>query len=76
MDDLPLTPGDLRAVADALEPIEFDPTLVANPILGRIEVFRPDGDDQIGWFQRSGCMNSPADDWLGFVPLAPGEVTR
>ena len=62
MSDLPLTPSDLRAIAEALDPLEYSEVLTANPLIGRIEVFRPDGDEQIGWFAQS-------DDWYGFVAL-------
>lgn len=68
MTDLPLTPSDLRRVADALEPLELNPAIVRNPIVGRIEVYRPDGDDLIGYFQSAEMGPDPEDDWYGFVP--------
>jgi hypothetical protein len=49
--DLPLTSGDLREIANAVDAVERTP-LAAEKLLGRIEVFRPDCDDQIGWVTR------------------------
>jgi hypothetical protein len=68
MSDYPLTAGDLRALADALDPIEFHEILARNPIVGRIEVYRPDGDDVVGYFERNALDD---DAWLGFVPEHP-----
>jgi hypothetical protein len=65
--DLPLTGGDLRVIADALDEVEAT-TLAANRTLGRIEVYRPVGEDVIGWVQRF-IDNDPDMGW-GFVPEA------
>lgn len=63
--DLPLTGDDLRRIGDAVD--EVDATLLAaNPILGRIEVLRPDGDDHLGWVVR--FDDSDPDMGWGFVP--------
>lgn len=64
---LPLSPGDLHEVAKALETIEFNKVIVSNPLIGRIEVYRPDGDDVIGYFESA--QFGAEDDWYGFVPL-------
>lgn len=53
-------------IAEALDEVEAT-ELAANPILGRIELFRPDGDDQIGWVQRFEA-GDPDMGW-GFVPV-------
>lgn len=66
--DLPLTGGDLRVLADALDEVEAT-TLAANKVLGRIEVLRPDGEDQIGWVQR--FDDGDPDMGWGFVPVDP-----
>lgn len=66
LSDMPLTPGDLRAVAGAIDEIENTP-LGANQIVGRIECIRPDGDDQIGWITRF-TPGDPDMGW-GFVPM-------
>lgn len=63
--DMPLTGSDLRDVADAVDEVEAT-TLAASKILGRIEVYRPDGDDLIGWVQR--FDNADPDMGWGFVP--------
>jgi hypothetical protein len=48
--EMPLTPSDLRDIADAVDGVEAT-ELAGNPLLGRIELHRPDGD-QIGWVSR------------------------
>lgn len=66
--ELPLTASDLQAIASALEPLELNPAIVANSVIGRIEVLRPDGDDVIGYFQSAQPAGfTPDDDWYGFV---------
>lgn len=66
---LPLSASDLRAIADALEPIELEPSIVHNPVIGRIEVLRPSGDDVVGYFEREmGAVADLSDSWFGFVP--------
>lgn len=64
---LPLTGGDLRTIAEALDEVEAT-TLAANSVLGRIEVYRPDGDEPelIGWVDRFDTAD-PDLGW-GFVP--------
>ena len=62
---MPLTSGDLRDIAEALDEVEAT-TLAASKILGRIEVYRPDGEDRIGWVTR--FENSDPDMGWGFVP--------
>ena len=51
MADMPLTGSDLRVIADAVDAVEAT-TLAGDQVLGRIEVMRPDGNDQIGWVRR------------------------
>lgn len=63
---MPLTAGDLRTIAEALDPIEDNELIVKNPVIGRIEVYRPDGDDLIGHFVTA---DMGEDDWYGFVPV-------
>lgn len=66
--ELPLTASDLHEIANALEPLELNPAIVANPLIGRIEVLRPDGDEVIGYFQSAQPAGFTADDdWYGFV---------
>lgn len=51
-----------------MEPIEFHEVLAKSPIVGRVEVYRPDGDDLVGYFERND--DAAGDDaWLGFVPV-------
>jgi hypothetical protein len=72
--ELPLTASDLQVIAAALEPIEDNVHIVTSPVIGRIEVYRPDGDDVIGYFQSAGMGE---DDWYGFIPAtstAEGET--
>lgn len=66
---LPLSASDMRAIADALDPIEMDPRIVESSIIGRIEVIRPDGDpdDVCGYFVREGAADSSGEAWFGFV---------
>lgn len=65
---LPLSASDLRAIADALEPIELQPAIAQNPVIGRIEVIRPDGDDVVGYFEREAQdLSDLTDAWFGFV---------
>lgn len=70
MAEFPLSAGDLRVIANALEEIEFHPTLTRSGVVGRIEVYRPESDDAevIGYFDREGADD---DAWLGFVPKHP-----
>lgn len=69
---MPLTPDDLRRVAAALDPIELNDAIVKNDLIGRIEVYRPDGDDLIGYFQSAEMGD---DDWYGFVATPSGRET-
>lgn len=62
---LPLTPGDLRDIADAVDEVEAT-TLAGSKVLGRIEVYRPDADEVIGWVTRFDT-DDPDMGW-GFVP--------
>lgn len=61
---LPLTSWDLNQIANALESLEVK-NLAVNPIFGKIEVIRPDGDsdDVAGYFVREGTGE---DSWYGF----------
>ncbi len=70
MAEFPLSAGDLRAIAEALDPLEFLPALAQSDLIGRIEVYRPSGSDAevIGYFDREGDGD---DAWLGFVPKHP-----
>lgn len=63
---LPLAAADMQAIAAALEPIETDQRITENPIIGRIEVIRPDGDDVCGYFVREGDTGK-GEAWFGFV---------
>jgi hypothetical protein len=67
MSEMPLTSADLRVIADALDEVEATP-LAASKVLGRIEVYQPDGDERIGWVTRFDDAN-PDMGW-GFVPEA------
>lgn len=49
--DQPLTSGDLRALAGALDEVEMTP-LAASQAITRIEVALPDCEDPIGYFVR------------------------
>lgn len=66
MNDVPLSSSDLIEVAKALELVELG-KIPNNPILGRIEVIRPDSDpgagDVVGYFVKAG---DPGDYWYGF----------
>lgn len=64
---MPLTGGDLRVIADALDKVEAT-DLAEVEVLGRIEVYRPDGDDRVGWVTRFED-SAPEMGW-GFVPEA------
>jgi hypothetical protein len=66
--NLPLSASDLHEIAEALDLIETDEKLTSNPIIGRIEVIRPGGDDPIGYFEQEGEKD---EAWYGFVGLAP-----
>jgi hypothetical protein len=66
---LPLSASDIHAIADTLEKIELLPGIVDNPVIGRIEVIRPDGDDLIGYFVREGDVNE--DPWFGLEIPSP-----
>jgi len=61
-----LSASDVRAIADALEPIETNAIITDNPVIGRIEVIRPDGDDVVGYFEREGDAKDPGMSWFGF----------
>lgn len=67
MSGLPLSASDLRNIADALDPIETNESITENPLIGRIEVIRPDGppDDICGYFVREGTPGAH-DTWYGF----------
>ena len=71
---MPLTSGDLRDVAEAIDEVEAT-TLAGSKILGRIEVYRPEGEDVIGWVTRFDSAD-PDMGW-GFRPVvepaAPAE---
>lgn len=64
----PFTAWDLRQIADALEPIETNEKITENPVIGRIEVIRPDGaaDDVCGYFVREGKPDGSGEAWFGF----------
>jgi len=64
MSNLPLSASDVRAIADALDPIELHPAIAQNPVIGRIEVIRPEGSDVVGYFVREGEGN---DAWFGLA---------
>lgn len=65
-ESMPLTAGDLRVIADALDAVERT-ELAAEKVLGRIEVHRPDGDgERIGWVARFDD-NDPNLGW-GYTP--------
>jgi len=64
--DMPLSSGDLRVIADAVSEVE-NSTLAGNGLLGRIEVFRPDGGDVVGWVARFDDRD-PDMGW-GFIPV-------
>jgi hypothetical protein len=51
MNAIPMTAGDLRELAEALDEIEATP-LAASKCIGRIEAYLPDGEAQVGWFVR------------------------
>tara|TARA_R110002051_G_scaffold314950_3_gene392651 strand:+ start:16632 stop:16850 length:219 start_codon:yes stop_codon:yes gene_type:complete len=64
----PLTGSDLREIADACDLADAaagEGRLLASPLIGRVEVYRPgtDGSEVIGHLV-------PFDDWYGFVPAA------
>lgn len=71
MHTLPLTGGDLRAIADALDAVEAT-DLASQGLLGRIEVFAPDGEEPVGWVTRFD-ETSPEMGW-GYMPLDPEAV--
>lgn len=62
---LPLSASDLHAIADALDKIEL--VIASDPILGDIDVLRPEGDkrdyDVVGKFVKEGDGD---DAWYGF----------
>lgn len=62
---LPLTPHDLRRVADALEAFESVPADIIR--FDAVPVYRPDGDDVIGDFVAAPGFDGD-DGWFGFVP--------
>jgi hypothetical protein len=62
---LPLTPEDLRRVADALEAFERVPFDIVR--FDSVPVHRPDGDDVIGDFVAAPGFDGD-DAWFGFVP--------
>lgn len=62
-----LSASDLHAIAAALEPIETNELLTENPVIGRIEVLRPDTtDDVVGYFSREGKPDGSGEAWFGF----------
>jgi hypothetical protein len=66
MTQTPLTASDLHAVADVVEATETGTAaaLLASPLVGRVEIYRPDSrsdEGPIGHLVQ-------ADDWYGFVP--------
>jgi hypothetical protein len=63
-----LSASDLHAIANALEPIETNEKITDNPQIGRIEVIRPDGDDDdvCGYFVREGDPKKAGEAWFGF----------
>lgn len=65
MSNLPLTGGDLRELAEALDEVEATP-LAASKVVRRMEVALPEDEDPIGWFVRFD-EESPEMGW-GFVP--------
>lgn len=68
---LPLSASDLKDIGAALEPLELLTALTQNGIVGRIEVYRPGGDEVIGHF----VQDSEGDDaWYGFY--AGPEITE
>lgn len=62
---LPLTGSDLRRIADAVDHIDDSLTTTgdAATVLGRVELLRPDGGDQVGWAVPFG-----EDQGWGYVP--------
>lgn len=74
---MPLSASDLRAIAEALEPIETNELLTENPVIGRIEVIRPESDghldDVVGHFVREGQTGEghTGEAWFGFVMDGP-----
>lgn len=60
--DLPITADELRAIADALDAVEAASAALNSPLIGRIEVLRPDSskDDRIGWM-------IPYEGWWGYI---------
>lgn len=65
MSEMPLTGCDLRVIADAVDAVDAT-ELASQGVLGRVEVYRPDGDEQIGWVARFDDAE-PGMGW-GFVP--------
>lgn len=63
--DLPLTGGDLRDIADAVDAVEAT-TLAAERAIGRIEVHLPGCEQQVGWLTRF-AEDDPDMGW-GFTP--------
>lgn len=65
-----LSASDLHAIAAALEPLETNIAITENPIIGRIEVIRPDSDpgsdDVVGYFEREGAADGSGQAWFGF----------
>jgi hypothetical protein len=66
MTTIPLTGGDLRTLADALDEVEDTP-LAASQVILRIEVALPENEDPCGHFVRFD-EGDPDLGW-GFVPL-------
>ncbi len=67
---LPLSASDLRDIGDALDPIELLPAIVDSPIIGRIEVLRPGGDEVVGYFDHADGFAEEGDRWYGFYASA------
>jgi hypothetical protein len=61
-----LSASDLHKIAEALDPIETNELFTENPVIGRIEVIRPDGDDVVGYFEREGDTGK-GEAWFGFT---------
>lgn len=60
-----LSASDLHAIAEALASIETYELITENPVFGRVEVIRPDGDDIVGYFAREG-VTGKGEAWYGF----------
>jgi hypothetical protein len=65
--NIPLSASDLQEIGKALDPLETNEYITENPVVGRIEVIRPDGDadDVCGYFVREGDIGK-GEAWFGF----------